>query len=166
MTGHEVHHPVVTDLIRPAVNFSLFVWLFVWAFGGSIRDYFRERTARIRAALEAGADAKREAEALRAQLEQDAADLPATRARLVAELRETADAERQLLLRKARETADRIRADAQVAAEDDAATARAELSELVVRKVVEDASRLVRSAITADDQRRFVQEFVDSARTA
>lgn len=165
MTGHEVHHPGITDLIRPAVNFSLFVCLFVWGFGGAIRDYFRDRTARIRAGLEAGADAKREAEALRVQLERDTADLPNTRARLVAELRETADAERQLLFRKTREAADRIRAESKVAAAHDAAAARAELSELVVRKVVDEASRLVQGAITTDDQQRFVEDFVQSART-
>jgi F-type H+-transporting ATPase subunit b len=165
MTGHEVHHPGVIDLIRPAVNFSLFAALFVWGFGGPIRDYFRERTAKIREALEAGAKAKREAETLRAELERDTADLPATRAKMVAEFRETAELERQLLFRKSRQAADRIRSEAKIAAEQEASAARAELSELVVRKVVDEANRLVRGAITADDQRRFVEEFVQSART-
>jgi F0F1-type ATP synthase membrane subunit b/b' len=83
---------------------------------------------------------------------------------MVAELLETAELERQLLLRKAREAAERIRLDARLAAEHETSAARAELSESLVRQVVEEADRLVRDAITTDDHQRFVEEFVQSAR--
>lgn len=165
MTGHELHDPVVTDLIKPAVNFTLFAALVVYAVRGPIGDFFRDRTARIRAALEAGANAKREAEALRAQLERDTADLPSLRAGLVAEMRETAERERTLLLEKARQTAARIRLDAKLTGEQEAAAARSELREATVQRAVAEAARLVREAITPEDQARTVQEFVQSART-
>jgi F0F1-type ATP synthase membrane subunit b/b' len=82
---------------------------------------------------------------------------------MVAELRDTAERQRELLLRQAREAADRLRADARAASEQEAAAARSALRGLVVDRVVEEASRLVREGITADDQRRFVEEFAQSA---
>ena len=163
MTGHELHEPAITDLIRPAVNFTLFAVLLVYAIRGPIRTFLSERTSRIRGALEAGARAKREAEALKAQLERDTADLPNVRARLVAEMRETAERERTLLLEKARATAERIRQDAKIAAEQEAEGARAALRQSTVEQAVAEAVRLVRETITPQDQTKAVEEFVQAA---
>jgi F-type H+-transporting ATPase subunit b len=131
---------------------------------GPIKTFLGDRTARTRAALEAGAKAKREAEELRAQLERDTADLPNVRARLVAELRETAERERALMMEKARQTAERIRSDAKLSAEQEADAARAELRRATVERALAEAIRLVREAITPQDQARAVDEFVNSAR--
>lgn len=163
MTGHELHEPVITDLIRPAVNFILFAVLLVYAIRGPIRTFLSERTARIRGALEAGARAKREAEALEAQLERDTADLPNVQARLVAEMRDTAERARAVLLEKARATAERIRRDATVAAEQEAEGARAALRSATVEQASAEAVRLVRDTITPQDQSRAVEEFVQAA---
>jgi F-type H+-transporting ATPase subunit b len=165
MTGHEVHHASPAELIQPAVNFVLFSGLMVYVLSGPLRTYFRERTAKIRSALEAGRRAKQDAEALRAQLERDTADLPRVRAELVAELRETAERQRDLLLRQARDTGERLRNDARVAAVQESAAAHSVLREDLAARAVREASRLVRDAITPDDQSRFVRDFVQSART-
>jgi F-type H+-transporting ATPase subunit b len=165
MTGHELHHPSITDLIQPAVNFTLFAGLMVYVLRAPVREYFRERTGKIRAALDAGGKAKREAEALRAQLERDAAELPALRARLVTEMRETAERERELMMQKAHETAERIRVDARVTAEQEATAARSALHESIVQEAIKEAAVLVRTVITPADQTRFVDEFVQSARS-
>jgi F-type H+-transporting ATPase subunit b len=165
MTGHEVHHPVITDLIKPAVNFSLFAALIVYAVRGPIRTFLRDRTERIRSALEAGQRAKREAEELRAQIGRDTADLPGIRARMVGEMRETAERERALLLEKAAQTAERIRLDAKLTGQQEAEAARSELRIATIEQAVAEAARLVRQAITPDDQHRAVEEFVQSART-
>jgi F-type H+-transporting ATPase subunit b len=165
MTGHELHDPAVTDLIKPAVNFTLFAGLIVYAVRVPISTFFRDRTAKIRAALEAGARAKSDAEALRVQLERDTAVLPELCASMVAEMRETAERERALLLEKARQTAERIRQDATLAGEQEGAAARSELREKTVQRAILEAVRLVREAVTAEDQARTVQEFVQSVRT-
>src|SRR5512139_1919960 len=165
MTGHEIHEPVITDLIQPAVNFGLFAVLLVYAVRGPIRTFLGDRTARIRGALEAGARAKREAEALKAELERDTADLPNVRARLVAEMRETAERERAVLLEKARATAERIRLDAKIAAEQEAEGARAALRKSTVEQALLEAVRLVRETITPQDQARAVEDFVQEAGT-
>jgi len=163
MTGHELHHPSVTELIKPAINFSLFAALIVYAARGPVGTYFRERTEKIRRALDAGRTAKAEAAALQSQLERDTADLPGIRARMVAELRDTAERERALLLEKAAATAERIREDARLAAAHEAEAARAELREATVQQAIAEATRLVRQTISADDQIRAAEEFVQSA---
>jgi F0F1-type ATP synthase membrane subunit b/b' len=88
---HAGAHGSIGDLIWPVFNFALFGGLLVYVLRGPIRDYFRDRTARVRDGLEAGARARREAEALRADLERDLADLPSMRERLKADLRATAE---------------------------------------------------------------------------
>jgi F-type H+-transporting ATPase subunit b len=165
MTGHELHEPVVSDLIKPAVNFSLFVALIVYLVRGPIGTFVRDRTARIRAALEAGTKARRDAEALRAQLERDAADLPRTKASMVAEMREIAERERALLLERSQQAVERIRLDAKLTAEQEAAAARSELRGRIVQEAIAEAVRLVREAITAEDRSRAIAEFVQSAGT-
>jgi F-type H+-transporting ATPase subunit b len=165
MTGHELHEPVVSDLIKPAVNFSLFVALIVYLVRGPIGTFVRDRTARIRAALEAGTKARRDAEALRAQLERDAADLPRTKAGMVAEMREIAERERALLLERSQQAVERIRLDAKLTAEQEAAAARSELRGRIVQEAIAEAVRLVREAITAEDRSRAIAEFVQSAGT-
>jgi F-type H+-transporting ATPase subunit b len=164
MTGHELHDPVVSDLIKPAVNFSLFAALVVYAVRNPVGTFLRDRTARIRAALNAGAKAKRDAEALYAQLERDTAELPHTRARMVAEMREIAERERALLLEKSQQTAERIRLDAKLTAEQEADAACSELREVIAQQAIAEAVRLVREAITPEDQSRAIGEFVQSAR--
>lgn len=164
MTGHEVHHASPAELVQPAVNFVLFSGLMVYVLSAPLRTYFRERTAKIRGALEAGRRAKQDAEALRAQLERDTADLPRVRAELVAELRETAERQRDLLLRQAGDTSERLRNDARVAAVQESGAALSVLREDLAARAVREASHLVRDAITPDDQSRFVRDFVQSAR--
>lgn len=164
MTGHELHDPVVSDLIKPAVNFSLFAALIVYAVRIPIGTFIRDRTARIRQALEAGVKAKRDAEALHAQLERDTAELPRTTARMVAEMREIAERERALLLEKSRQAAERIRLDARLTAEQEADAARSELREVIVQQAIAEAVRVVREVITPEDQSRAIDEFVQSAR--
>jgi F0F1-type ATP synthase membrane subunit b/b' len=161
--GH--HHPTVVDLFEPAVNFALFAALLVYLLRGPLREFFRDRAARIREALDAGTTARDEARALRVQIEKDMADLPRRREQLKAELFETAELQKARLLESARETAARIRTDAETLAVQEEAGARRALREELARGAVDEATRLVAGAIGADDQKRFIRDFVDVART-
>jgi len=111
--------PTAGDLVWPALNFVLFVALLVRFLREPIREYFRARGERLGRALEAGAQARAEAEALRAQLARDIADLPALRERLRADLLATAAQEREDLLERARRAAEHIKSDAALVAEQE-----------------------------------------------
>lgn len=159
-----LHHATIGDLFWPAINFGLFLALLLKTAAPQIRNFFRERTERLRAGLEAGARARREAEELRETLSRDLADLPALRERLRADLRETAERERGVLLEAGRRAADRIRADARRQADQEILAARVTLRREIVEEAVRQAGLMLRAAIGAEDHQRFVREFVTSAR--
>jgi F-type H+-transporting ATPase subunit b len=164
VTEHGVHpDPSIADLFFPAINFLIFA-LVVWRYlAGPVREFFRARTERLRDALTAGARARGEAGALRAQIQRDLDGLPALRERLQADIRETAARERDDLLEQARRVAVRIREDARLLADYEVAAARrvvrAEASDEAIRRAVE----LVRASVGPADHERFVREFVASA---
>jgi F-type H+-transporting ATPase subunit b len=163
------HHPAslgeqILSLKWTVANFSIFAFFLTRALRGPIREFFRQRTERLRDELAAGARARKEAEALRAQLAKDLADLPGLRERLRADMRASAERERDQLLASARQSADRIRRDAQLLAEQEATAARRALRAELVEDAVRAASALVTKATGADDQQRFVREFVAAAR--
>jgi F-type H+-transporting ATPase subunit b len=163
MTEHAPHHAAIGELLWPALNFIIFVAILVRVLRGPSVEYFRARTARLREALQAGARARAEAEALRAAIARDVENLPALRAQLRADLKATAGHECEVLVALGRTAAERIRSDARQLAEHEFAVARAALRSEVIEEAVRQATTLVRRAIRAEDQERFVREFVAGA---
>ena len=156
-------HATIADLFWPAVNFVLFVALLVRFLRGPIREYFRERGERLREALTAGARARAEAEALRAELMRTMAELPALKERLRADLLAMAEQQRDTVLGESRRAAERIRQDAVLAAEQEVAAARQAVRREVIEEAVREATVLLRRALRPEDQERFVREFVVGA---
>src|SRR5262245_17764745 len=115
--GGAEHAPSPAQLFWPALNFILFVAVLVRFLRGPIRENFRARGARLKESLEAGARARAAAESLRAELTRAMADLPSLRERLKADLRATAEGERDHLIEQGHRAAERIRNDAKVLAE-------------------------------------------------
>jgi F-type H+-transporting ATPase subunit b len=163
MEHHAEHVPTIAGLLLPAINFGLFAFLITRLLAGPIREFFRERGARLRERLVAGERARREAEALRAQLAQDLADLPALRERLKTDLRVTAERERDRMLAQATQAAERIRSDARLLADQEVAAALRALRTEVIDAATRRATEHVRAAMQPQDQDRFVREFVGSA---
>jgi F-type H+-transporting ATPase subunit b len=124
MVEHGAHHPSIADLFFPAINFAIFAFVLVRYLAGPIREYFRERTERLREGLEAGKRAQRKAQELQAQLDRDIRALPEIQQRLKADLLATAEEARNTLLTQGRQAADRIRADAQLVAEQETVAAQ------------------------------------------
>src|SRR2546427_8312261 len=98
MTEHAAQHATVGDLLWPLLNFAIFVAVLVRFLRPPAVEYFRARAARLREALQAGARARAEAEALRAPLARDVENLPALRSPLPADLRATPGREGEGLL--------------------------------------------------------------------
>jgi F-type H+-transporting ATPase subunit b len=164
-TAHHgaAHGPTVGQLFWPALNFVLFVVLLVRFLRGPIVVYFRERGARLRDALAAGARAREAAETLRAQLARDMENLPALRERLRADLRAAAERERDNLVAQGRTAAARIRRDAELLAEQEFAAARDAVRAEVIEEAIRQATVLVQEGIRPQDQERFVRDFVTNA---
>lgn len=163
MVEHGGHQPSIRDLLFPAINFAIFAVLLYRFLAAPVREYFRERTERLRNALEAGRRAHEQALALQAQLARDIQELPAVQARLKADLMATADEARSTLLEQGRIAAERIRGDAVLVAEQEGRAAQRAVRAEIVEESVRQATALVQQAITQADQSRFVQEFVTAA---
>jgi F-type H+-transporting ATPase subunit b len=163
---HGIHEPSIADLLFPTINFVIFAIVLVRFLRGPIREFFRERTERLRAGLAAGKRARLEAEELRAQLARDLDALPGIKERLRSDLLATAEEARVSLLAQGREAADRIRADARLVAEQEAESARRAVRSEIVEEAIRQATALVHDQVKPDDQSRFVRDFVESVRHA
>jgi F-type H+-transporting ATPase subunit b len=163
MTEHHGAAPGIGDLLWPALNFLIFVALLVRFLSGPIKEFFRERTERLREGLAAGRRARAEAEALRAEIERASAELPALRERMVADLRAAAERERQAMLESGRTMAERIRRDSRTLADQELVAARQALRAELADDAVRQAAELLRRALGSEDQDRFVREFVQIA---
>ena len=164
MTEHGAHlAPGPSDLLWPTLNFVIFVLLLVRFLRGPVIEYFRARTARLREGLHAGARARAEAAAVRAELARDMEQLPAVRAQLRADMRAVAEHEGRHLLAAGERAAERIRSDARLLADHEFAAARDALRAEVIEEAVRQATALIRRAVGPDDQERFVRDFVAGA---
>jgi F-type H+-transporting ATPase subunit b len=159
---HAAHHAGIADLLFPAINFVIFAYVIVRFLAAPIREFFRDRTDRLRDELEAGARAREAADRLRAQIEHDLAELPAELTRLKADLLATAEKARATLLTQGREAAERIRADALLVANQETEAARRAVRAEIAEEAVRQAIPLVQAALTPDDQAGFVRDFVES----
>ena len=153
-------------MLWATINFLLFVALLVHYLRAPLRDHFRVRSERLVEALAAGARAREHAEALRATIARDLADLPALRERLRADLRATAERQREQLVTGGRQTAERILADARLLAEQEFATARKAVRVELIGEAVRQSSALLRQTLTPADQERLLHGFIASARAA
>jgi len=77
---------------------------------------------------------------------------------------DTAERQRERLSEAAKQTAARIRRDAETAAAQEAVAARAALRTELADAAVRGATEIIQSKIGPDDQRRLVGDLLDEAR--
>jgi F-type H+-transporting ATPase subunit b len=168
-TGGEegAHHgPSWTLTILAMVNFAIYAYLmyrFAWP---PLVKYLRERRAGVVSSLEAAARAHAEAEALRAEFETKLRNVEAEAARARDELMEIARLEAEHVVEHAKRTAERIRSDARLVADQEVARARRLLQEDAAQLITRVAAELVAKQATPEDQQRFVKDFISETQTA
>ena len=160
-SGH--HAPSVGDLMFPAINFAIYLVIVVRFIVPAMRDYLRNRHSEM---LEAEAESS-------AQLTRAQTDLAASQARL-AQLPKEADGIRQDLIAIATRHGERLKAqaedsgarrlaDASLLAEQERRRAFDGLRADLATAAAGLAEGRIRSALTSDDQRLFVQQFLKDA---
>ena len=158
------HPPSWAVLGFSAVNFSIFAFIiykFAWPL---LTEYLRDRHAQVVKALEAAKHAKLEAERLKAEFEQRMKGLASEAEKAREEILNIARTEAARMLDQAEKAAAQIRKDAELVAEQEVARARRELQEESARIVAKAAAELIQGHVTAEDQDRFVTDFVSEAR--
>jgi F-type H+-transporting ATPase subunit b len=161
--GGEHHPPSVGLLLLNFVNFAIYAYIiyrFAWP---PISKYLTGRRAAVVAELEAAQQARREAEAMKAEYEAKLRNLEADAERARAEVLAIAEVEARNLLEEARRSAERVRNDARLVAEQEVTRARRILQEEAAALVARVAGDLVAKQLTTQDQGRFVADFVAQA---
>lgn len=159
----EHHAPTIDQLLFPAINFSIYLFIVVRFVIPAMREYLRRRHSDI---VEAQAEAN-------TALTRAQGDLAASKSRL-AGLQDEAEAIRQDLIAIAKRQAERLKAqaeesgarrlaDAALLAEQERRRAMSSLRSELASSASRLAEDRVKKALTADDQRAFIQEFLKEA---
>ena len=159
----EEHAPSLTLLLLNFINFGIYAFVLYWFAWPPIKGYLKERRSAVVAALEAARKARAEAEALRANYEAKLRTIEADAARARAEVLATAELEAKTILEQARQSAERIRRDARLVAEQEVNRARQILLEESAARVAQIAGEVIARHMTEQDQSRFVDDFVRQA---
>ena len=153
----------VTELVFPAINFALFAVIVVKYVIPALREYLRRRAEDVTATITQADAALADAEALMASTRTRAQAVAAERASICDDLVTTATRHAERLRAQAEETGKRRLADAALVAEQERRRALGEVRAEVAALATELAESRLRGALSADDQRAFVEEFLEEA---
>ena len=151
---------VLEHLVYPALNLAILLAVLFYFGRKPIRSFFVERRGQIRKELERAAKMKAEAEDRYAQWQRRLMDLDAELESIRAAARERAEIERDRILTEAEAAAERVRADAHAAVEQELRRAREQLRREAGDLAIELAAQRLREQITPADHDRLLDEFV------
>ena len=161
---HEGHHaPALSDLLLPAINFSIYLFIVVRFVIPAMREFLRRRHSDVIQAESESSAALASAElrvsASKARLGSIAAEANSIRQ----DLFDIATRQAERLVAQAEESGKRRLADAALVAEQERRRAFGDIRAEVAAQATALAEGRIRSALTADDQRTFVQQFLKAA---
>lgn len=161
---HESHHAsALSDLFLPAINFSIYLFIVVRYVIPAMREFLRRRHSDvIQAESESSAalaSAEQRVSASKARLGNLAAEASSIRQ----DLFDIATRQAERLVTQAEESGKRRLADAALVAEQERRRAFGDIRAEVAAKATALAEGRIRSALTTDDQRTFVQHFLKDA---
>ncbi len=151
--------PILT-LLFSTVNLLIFGFILSRYALPPVRQWVRDRRNQIVTDLEEAAKARGEAMRLKAEWEDRLAKLEETIGQMREQARQDAERERQRILAEAHRMADTIHRDAERTIAAEIRGVQNELRARVVREAVQSAEGQVREKWTADDQQRFIADFV------
>ncbi|MEE8475864.1 MAG: ATP synthase F0 subunit B [Myxococcota bacterium] len=151
---------VLESLVYPALNLAILLAVLFYFGRKPIRSFFVERRGQIREELERAAKMKAEAEERYAQWQRRLVDLDTELESIRAAARERAEIERDRILTEAEAAAERVRADAHAAVEQELRRAREQLRREAADLAIELAAQRLREQITPADHDRLLDEFV------
>lgn len=156
------HHPGIpwAKLGFTVVNFSIFLYLVLRSAWPTIRNSLAERRDLVRVALEKADRARRDAEALKAEMQQRLQALSGELEGMLQQARADIAVERDQILAAARRTAEAIQRDAERTAENELRQAREQLRAEIAKQALAIATRIAPERLSAADQTRFVDDFV------
>lgn len=158
---HQVDSGVILkDFIWRCINFAVMVGLIVYFVSKPIRNALQNRRAEIEKTLADAAAARDAAETKAREYQEKLAKASAEIETIYAAIRREGELERDKILASAKEMAAKIEQEADAKAAGAVARARLELRAEAARLAVELAEELLAKNVTAADQKRLVDEYM------
>lgn len=143
------------------VNFALFAILMFVVLRKPTKHYFMNREASFKAALKKAEAAKLEAEAKMREMEARLAKLQSTSNESIAQAKADAETLKAKIIQEAAELSQRLRDEARRSAEVEINRAKDELREELLAQSVVLAQKVLTDKMADQDQKRLQTEFVD-----
>lgn len=158
--GHADSGVVFKDFLYRCFNFALLVGLLVYFLRKPIREGLTSRREGIAKTLADAEAAKQAAEAKFREYSEKLAKATEEIAHITASIHREGELEREKILAAAKEMAVKIEQEAENKASGVVAKARTELREEAARLAVELAEDMLKKQVSADDQKRLVNEYM------
>jgi F-type H+-transporting ATPase subunit b len=151
---------IIKDFVWRCLNFAVMVGLLVYFVRKPIRNGLQSRRAEIEKTLADAAAARDAAEAKALEYQEKLAKASGEIESIYAAIRREGELERDKILVSAREMAVKIEQEADAKAATAVARARTELRAEAARLAVELAEQLLAKSVTATDQKRLIDEYM------
>ncbi len=158
--GHADSGVLLKDFLYRCFNFALMAGLLVYFVTKPVRKGLKERSAEIEKTLAEAEAAKQAAEAKHREYSEKLAKATEEIAGITAAIRREGELERDKIIAASKELAVKIEREADNKAAGVVAKARTELREEASRLAVELAEDLLKKQVSADDQKRLVEEYM------
>ena len=158
--GHADSGDILKDFLFRCFNFALMVGVLVYFVNKPIRKGLKERSAGIEKTLAEAEAAKQAAEAKHREYTEKLAKATEEIASIAASIHHEGEVERDKIVAAAKEMAAKIEREADNKAAGVVAKARTELREEASRLAVELAEDMLKKQVSADDQKRLVDEYM------
>jgi F-type H+-transporting ATPase subunit b len=148
-------------LLYPIINFVLLIAALIYFARKPVLDFLGDRRGEIQNSLKTSSDLLGEAEKKFAAWQRKLADLEQELESIRATSRERAENERANIIADATASAERIKADARAAIEQELRRSRDVLREEAADLALELAENLLRAQVNDSDRERLVTEFIE-----
>lgn len=160
--GAEHHAPSINQIWFPLINFLIFAYLIQRYALPLVRGYLLSRREEVVAAIKTAAEDKQRAEAMVQDYKTRLARLNEETTSIQDVLRAEGEREKARLLSEAEAMAVKMKSDARFLADQEIKVARQELRREMTETARAAAIDLVRRHISAADQSRLVEDFIQS----
>jgi F-type H+-transporting ATPase subunit b len=158
--GAEHHAPTIGEVVLPAINFIIYAAVIYYFALPVVRNLLRSRREEIVTTIAQASAKKQHAEALVSEYRGKIAHVDQEVQAIQASRRADAERERAKMLNDAEAMAVKLREDARFLADREVSSAREKLREELAAQADAMARELVRRNISAADQGRLAQEFI------
>lgn len=162
---HGLSHQQIMNFIWHALNFTLLVVILVKFLKAPIANALKSRTEEIEKAFVELEEKKKEAERKYAEYEKKLSTMDKEAERILNSFIQQGEAEKQKIIEQARQSAERIRAQAELYVQQELQKARKELQHEVAELAVKMAEDIIRKNLNEQDHHRLISEYLEKVVT-